>query len=509
MAVFLNVYTISAFLSLGVALIGFDISSVSGVLGTHQYKEFYGNPQGALQGVITGAMAAGSFVSALFAGALGDRFSRKITIHAGIVLWCIGSVIQSASTDVGMLIAGRVISGLCIGLTASLIPTYQAEIAPHKIRGRIVSFQSLAGAMGIMVQYFIQYGCSFIDSEAAFRVPWAVQSVPAVILFIGLFWFPRSPRWLASRGRWDEVLRVLALLRTADGDINDPFVLAEYKEIEDRVRLDELEEQSSSIFELISPKVRKRVFLGMAIQIWSQLTGINIMMYYVVYILEAAGVSNVLLSSSYQYIINVVMTIPAILWVDKWGRRPCLLLGALSMAVCLFIVGGLLKGFGQPNPVPFQPTNRVVKDHPAVSRTILAASCIAVGSFAISWGPISWIYQAEVVPLRVRARSVAISTSSNWAFNFALAIVVPVLLRSIGWAMFILFALFDIMAFIHVWVAAPETKQRTLEEMDEIFEHGPPLWRSFAASRATNKLDILARDIELGNMTIHPGLHDS
>ncbi|KAK9489751.1 general substrate transporter [Lipomyces doorenjongii] len=459
----LNVYTISAFLSLGVALIGFDISSVSGVLGTHQDMEFYGNPQGALQGVITGAMAAGSFVRALFAADI-SRFSRKLTIHAGLVLWCIGSAVQSASTGVGMLIAGRVVFGLCIGLTASLVPTYHAEIAPHKIRGRIVSFQSLAGAMGIMVQYFIQY------------VPWTVQSVPAVILLIGLFWFPRSPRWLASKARWDEVLNVLARLRTANNDISDPFALAEYKEIEDRVRLDELEEQSKSIFDLLSPKVRKRVFLGMAIQIWSQLTGINIMMYYVVYILEAAGVSDVLLKASFQYTINVVMTIPAIL--------PCLLLGALAMACCLFVIGGLLRGYGQPNPVPFQPTNRVVMDHPAVRRTILAASCIA--------GRISWIYQAEVVPLRVRARSVAISTSCC-----------PVLLRSIGGAIFFLFALFDVVAFIHVLFAAPETKQRTLEEMDEIFEHGPLLYGSFAASRATNKLDRLARDIELGILIIH------
>ncbi|KAK9489548.1 general substrate transporter [Lipomyces doorenjongii] len=501
-----NVYTISAFLSVGVALIGFDISSMSGVLGTHQYRDFYGNPLGARQGAITGAMAAGSFVSALFAGILGDRFGRKITIQVGLLLWCIGSVVQSTSNGVAMLVAGRVISGLCIGLTASLIPTYQSEIAPHKIRGRIVSFQSLAGAMGIMIQYFIQYGCSFINSEAAFRVPWAIQAGPAVILFVGLFWFPRSPRWLASKGRWEEVLRVLARLRTANNDVNNAFVLAEYKEIEDRVRLDLLDVPSNSIRDLFSGKMRRRVFLGMAIQIWSQLTGINIMMYYIVYILEAAGIRNVLLASSAQYIINVVMTIPAILWVDKWGRRPSLLVGAVSMAFWLFLIGGLLKAYGEPNPIPNQPTTWIVVDHPAVSRAILAGSCITVGSFAISWGPISWIYQAEVVPLRVRARSVALSTASNWAFNFVLAVFVPLLLRSISWVMFFLFGSFDIAAFIHVWVAAPETKQRTLEEMDEIFEHGEqkPLWKSFIATRPTNKFDMLAKDIQMGKLTVHP-----
>ncbi|KAK9490462.1 hypothetical protein V1508DRAFT_451725 [Lipomyces doorenjongii] len=164
--------------------------------------------------------------------------------------------------------------------------------------------------------------------------------------------------------------------------------------------------------------MRRRVFLGMAIQIWSQLTGINIMMYYIVYILESAGIRNVLLASSAQYIINVAMTIPAILWVDKWGRRPSLLVGAVSMAFWLFLIGGLLKAYSEPNPIPNPPTTWIVVDHPAVSRAILAGSCITVGSFAISWGPVSWIYQAEVVPLHVRARSVALSTASNWAFNF-------------------------------------------------------------------------------------------
>ncbi|KAK9481962.1 general substrate transporter, partial [Lipomyces starkeyi] len=145
---------------------------------------------------------------------------------------------------------------------------------PRKIRGRVVALKQSALAWVILIQYFIQYGCSFLDSQVAFRLPWAIQALPAIVLFTGLFWFPRSPQWLASKDHWEQVLRVLAFLCTPNCDISDPLVLAEYKEIEEQIRA-EREEESASYRELFGKKMRKRLFLGIAIQAWSQLTGIN------------------------------------------------------------------------------------------------------------------------------------------------------------------------------------------------------------------------------------------
>lgn len=397
-----------------------------------------------------------------------------------------------------MLVIGRVVSGLCVGLTSSVVPIYQSEIAPRKIRGRVVSLQQFAITWGILIQYFIQYGFSFVNSQAAFRAPWALQIFPALILFVGLFWFPRSPRWLASKDRWDEALNVLAFLRTPDSDINHPLVLAEYKEIEDQIRF-EREEESSSFRELFSKRMRKRVILGCAIQMWSQLCGINALMYYIVYILESAGVSNTLLASSIQYIVNMVMTIPSILWTDSWGRRPTLLIGAITMGFWLFIAGGLLRHYGTENPKPNQSYTWVIIGHDSATRAIQACAYLTVASFAISWGPISWMYPPEIMPLRIRAKAVSLATATNWASNFALGLAVPPLLRAIQWRLFFIFASFNIIAFLHVWFLAPETKQRTLEEMDEVFEHGDPLWKTFTGVKDTGRLDIMARAIELGN----------
>ncbi|KAK9311055.1 general substrate transporter [Lipomyces starkeyi] len=497
----LNVYTISAFVALGGVLFGFDIASISGIIDTDQYKNYYGNPLGTRQGLITSAMAAGSLIGALSSGILGDQLSRKMAIQFGTIFWCIGAVVQSASNGIGMLIAGRAIAGLCMGLTSALVPIYQSEIAPRKIRGRIMSLQPMAISWGLTTQYFIEYGCSFIESAAAFRIPWAIQTIPAMILFIGLFWLPRSPRWLASKDRWDEVLRVLAFLRTATGDINDPLVLAEYREIEDQIRF-EREQESNSFRELLSKKMRRRVFLAMAIQMWTQLSGGNVLNYYIVYVFQATGVSNPRLAASFHYLIIVVMTMSVFLWADKWGRRPILLVGAITMGFWLFVIGGLFMRYGESNPIPNQPYTWIIIDHPNVSRSIQACSYLLSATFSASWGPVSWIYPPEVVPLRIRAKSMSLAYATNWITNYAVGTSVPPLLRSIRWGLFFMFGSFDIAAAITVWVAAPETKLRTLEEMDEIFEHGKPLWKSFLNWQESNELDMRAYDIEIGALTI-------
>jgi MFS family permease len=178
-----------------------------------------------------------------------------------------------------MLCAGRVIAGLCVGIASSIVPVYQSEIAPKEIRGRIVSLQQWAITWGILIQYFIQYGAAQVGGgpndpnqpESAFRIPWGIQMIPAFILLIGLFFFPYSPRWLASQDRWEEAIKVLASLH-GGGDVNHPKVLAEYQEIEDALRF-EREEALSSFKALTQPRIFKRVLLGMSIQMWSQLCG--------------------------------------------------------------------------------------------------------------------------------------------------------------------------------------------------------------------------------------------
>ncbi|KAL7276952.1 high affinity glucose transporter [Rhizina undulata] len=503
-----NIYAICAFAAIGGGLFGFDISSMSGVLGTNAYKNYFNNPQGSRQGGITAAMPAGSLVGALASSYLGDYFGRKVAIQIGAAIWIIGAIIQAASQNVGMLVAGRIIAGLCVGITSSLVPVYQSEIAPKEIRGRVVSLQQWAITWGILIQYFIQYGASFYGGgpnainqpPPAFRIPWGIQAIPAAILIVGLFWFPKSPRWLASKDRWNEALKVLADVH-GGGDINNPKVLAEYQEIEEVIRF-EREEAISSYAELAKPKILKRVILGMSIQMWSQLCGMNVMMYYIVYVMEGAGINDPLLTAAIQYIINVVMTVPAIMWMDKWGRRPTLLLGSFGMMTWLFISGSIQGAFGQRDTDPSSAVTWIMVNKETQAKAVIACSYLFVATFAISWGPVSWTMPAEVFPNKVRAKAVSLSTASNWAWNCGLAFAVPPLLRSINWKMYMIFAAFNGAAFIHMFLTAPETKGKTLEEMDDVFDSGVPPWRTQPQG---SRLDNLQRDIEAGNLKVSVG----
>ncbi|KKK19664.1 hypothetical protein P175DRAFT_0426692 [Aspergillus ochraceoroseus IBT 24754] len=506
---FYNVYFLCGFITLGGGLFGFDISSMSGVLGTAAYTNYFQVGSGQYkQGGITCAMPFGSLVGALFSSFLADKYSRVTAIQCSSILWIIGSILMCASNGIALLVVGRVIAGLCVGIASAMVPVYQAEVAPKEIRGRVISLQQWAITWGILIQYFIQYGASNIDggpsnptqSTAAFRIPWGIQIVPGVILFCGLFFFPKSPRWLASKDRWDECIQVLARLH-GNGDINHPKVLAEYKEIQDALAL-ERAQTSTSYQELIKPRIVKRVILGMSLQMWSQLCGMNVMMYYIVYIMQSTGTGSPLLTASIQYILNTALTLPAILFLDKFGRRPAILIGFFMQAIFLYIEGGLQAGFGSRNDFSDPSLDAIswtVKDHPAVGKAIIALSYLFVCSFATTIGPTSWTYPAEIYPAKVRAKAVSLATASNWVWNCLLALFVPPLLWSINWKMYMIFAAFNTAAFVHMFLTAPETKGFTLEEMDEVFDSGLPAWRRLDK---TSRLDQMEKDIAEGNLKV-------
>ncbi|CAK7215991.1 high affinity glucose transporter [Sporothrix bragantina] len=506
-----SIYFICGFAAIGGGLFGFDISSMSGVLGTQAYKRYFHNPLSYRQGAITASMPAGSLAGSLLSSFIADRYSRKVAIQFSCLLWILGSIIQCASVNIGMLCTGRVIAGLCVGIASSIVPVYQSEIAPKEIRGRVVSLQQWAITIGILIQYFIQYGAAQVGGgptdpnqpTAAFRIPWGIQIVPAVILFAGLFFFPYSPRWLASKDRWEEAIQVLAHLH-GNGDVNHPKVLAQYQEIEEALRF-EREQAESSFKALVEPRMLKRVVLGMSIQMWSQLCGMNIMMYYIVYIMEGANIASPLTTASIQYVINVVLTLPAIFFLDKIGRRPALVVGAFFMMTWLFISGALQQYYGQPNTDETRNSTNsdiswIVLDNRPVSSAIVACSYLFVATFATTWGPTSWTYPAEIYPSRIRAKAVSLATASNWFWNMVLAFGVPPLLWNISYKMYYIFAAFNGASFIHMLLTAPETKGYTLEEMDEVFDSGVPAWKRYKKS---TRLEDLERDIAAGNLKIN------
>lgn len=467
-----NPYIVGSFACIGGGLFGLDISSMSGVLTNDSWKEQYGFPNSDAQGGIVASMPAGSLFGALACTRLADVLGRKKTIQLSGVIWVIGSILQCASVNIAMLVVGRVIAGFAVGMASATVPLYQGEITAPHIRGRMISLQQWSITWGILLQYFVQFGCSYINGNASFRIPWGVQMIPAIILSVGMIWFPESPRWLIDHGREAEALEILAEVH-GHGDPNNELVQLEFTEIKGQVTF-EKQYGAKSYKDLLAKGVMRRVMLGTSLQAWSQLTGMNIMMYYITYVFMGAGLTGRrgnLIASSVQYVLNVLFTVPAIIYIDRWGRRPMLIIGLLLMGFFLFLVGGLQSMYGDWADVD---GSRVwlIDGHDSITKGVIVCSYLFVCSFAITMGPVSWTYPAEIFPMRVRAKAVSLSTAANWVMNCVLAYAVPPALSSISYKTYYIFGGFNFAALVHIIFMFPETAGRTLEEVEEVFSQG-------------------------------------
>ncbi|KAK7202729.1 general substrate transporter [Myxozyma melibiosi] len=477
---FYNPYMVAFSATIGGMLFGFDVSSVSAFVDNATYKKYFNYPDSTEQGGITASMAGGSFVGSLAAGKLSDTIGRKYSIQVGSLIWIVGAAIQCSSQNRAQLVCGRLIAGIAIGICSSQVPVYLAELAPKKIRGRLVGLFQWAVTWGILIMFYVSYGCTFIDGPASFRTAWGIQMVPGAVLFGTLFFFPESPRWLASNDRWEESIDIIRHVQGNYGQEDTDEVRLEIEELKEAVRIDQLS-AGVTYFDLFKKGSRLRTFVGVTAQIWQQLTGMNVMMYYVVYTFEMAGYTGNtgLVSSSIQYVINMVMTVPALLFIDRWGRRPLLIFGAISQCIWLFAVSGLMAQYGHYVDSLDGNTNiRWSVPDKTAAKAIIACNYLFVASFAMTWGPGIWLYVSEIFPMRQRAVGNGFCGAWNWIFNFGIAFFVPPAFTNIQWRTYLIFAVFCICMAIHVFFMFPETMGKTLEEVDIIWEENIAPWKS-------------------------------
>ncbi|KAE8415176.1 general substrate transporter [Aspergillus pseudocaelatus] len=474
-----NIYVLAAFGTIGGALFGFDVSSMSAWIGTKQYLDYFNSPDSNLQGGITASMSAGSFAGAIAAGWISDIVGRRMSLMIASVIWIIGAVLQLSAQNVAHLVVGRVVSGLSVGITSSQVCVYLAELAPARIRGRIVGIQQWAIEWGILIMYLISYGCGKgIAGPASFRVAWGIQAVPGLILLLALPFFPESPRWLASKERWEESLDTLAMLH-GNGDRNDPVVQVEWEEVQEAVRIAH-EAKDVTFLALFGPKVWVRTMCGVSVQVWQQLLGGNVAMYYVVYIFSMAGMDNnaTLYSSAIQYVIFLVTTGVVLPYIDRIGRRFLLLSGAVACMILHYAIAGVMASYGNPVDQIDGNANLRWEIKGAPGKAVIALSYIFVGVYGLTWAPAAWIYASEVFPLKYRAKGVGLSAAGNWIFNFALAYFVAPAFTNIKWKTYIIFGVFCTVMTFHVFFLYPETARRSLEEIDIMFESNVKPWQS-------------------------------
>lgn len=500
-----NTYFVAMIATVGGMLFGFDISSMSAIVGTTQYLNYFDNPHGIIQGAIGSSLAAGSVVGSLIAGPISNKWGRRDSIFFACFWWLIGTAVQVSCKDFGQLIAGRVLNGVCVGITSSQVPVYLAEIAKHDKRGSIIVIQQLAIEWGIFIMFFAGYGCSFISGPASFRTAWAIQFIPAVGLMLGLPFLPRSPRWLAKVGRTEEAIKTLADIQ-ANGNQNDPMVVAEWEEIWTVLMAEREALQGWRKF--FYNGMWKRTLAGMSVQAWQQLSGANVMTYYVVYVFQMAGLTgNInLISSGVQYALFIIFTTVMFFFIDKTGRRPLLIYGAIGMGICQFVVGGLMGKYGKlvPGGVGNPPNaNVVIEVQGAPAHTIIAFCYILIIIYALTLAPVAWVYAAEVWSLETRATGMSLAAVANWLFNWALGLFVPPALRNITYKLFIIFGVLCFGAAVQAWLTYPETCGKTLEEIELLFSKDAPYaWKTKpGGSRIDAEIErVIARKVDGGDM---------
>jgi sugar porter (SP) family MFS transporter len=491
----LKAYLMCAFASFGGIFFGFDSGYISGVMGMNYFIHlFTGIPipgSGATQAekdaftlpawkksLITSILSAGTFFGALIAGDLADWFGRRTTIIAGCFIFIIGVILQTASTGLGLLVAGRLVAGFGVGFVSAIIILYMSEIAPRKVRGALVSGYQFCITIGILLASCVDYATQNRMDTGSYRIPIAIQMLWAIILATGIFLLPESPRYFVRKGNLEQAAHVLTRLRGEPE--GSEYIQQELAEI---VANNEYEmsviPQGSYLKTWLScftgglriPSSNlRRTILGTSLQMMQQWTGINFIFYFgTTFFQELGTISNPFLIGLVTTLVNVCSTPVSFYIIERFGRRTILIYGALGMLICEFLVGIIGVTAGRESQ----------HNSSAVSAQI-AFICIYIFFFATTWGPGAWVLIGEIFPLPIRSRGVGLSTASNWLWNCIIAVITPYMVgknkgeANLGSRVFFVWGSLCTACFVYAYVLIPETKGLSLEQVDRMLEETTP-----------------------------------
>jgi sugar porter (SP) family MFS transporter len=433
----LYVYWVSLVAATSGLLFGYDIAVINGAL-------LFLRQQFGLSEVQTefaaSALLVGCVLGAAIGGWLSDRLGRRITLRLCALLFALSAVGAAIPGNLTEFAAARFAGGVAIGTASVLAPLYIAEVSPARIRGRLVALNQMAIVTGILLAYFANWVLSF-QGESSWRWMFATAAVPSAFFFVALFFVPESPRWLVEKGRDEEARAVLAR-------VSDPNEVEAIKAA--------IAEESGTLADLLQPGFRRAFWLAVALAVLQQWTGINSVLFYGSFILKdyvgGQGDSSAIGANVLIGAVNCLSTIVALAWIDKYGRKPLLIGSAAGLGLSLSALAFVFL---------LQPPPGVL----VVGLMLAAAACFAVGL-----GPVVWVLLSEVFPTKIRGRAMGIATVSLWVACTVLTMTFLSISRRLGPSgAFGLYAGFN---FLTVWIVfrfAPETKGRTLEEIEEFW----------------------------------------
>ncbi len=448
------IWTISVIAAMGGLLFGYDWVVIGGAKPF--FERYFALADPALRGWANSCALVGCLIGAMIAGALSDRFGRKRLLIASAMVFVATSIGNGLAASFPVFVLWRIAGGTAIGMASNLSPMYIAEVAPARMRGRLVSVNQLTIVIGILLAQFINWSLvrglpqgasdAFIRSswfgQSAWRWMFGLTAVPAFLFFIGMLFVPESPRWLAKNGKPGRARKVLSRLGGPE------YADAALTEIEDTLAG---ETEKVSFRALLDRRMRRVLMIGIVLAVFQQWCGINVIFNYAEEIFRAAGydIASVLGNIAWTGSVNLVFTFVALGVVDRRGRRPLMLIGAAGLAVIYTALGlGYAAG---------------VKGLP-----MLLLVLAAIGCYGMSLAPVTWVVISEIFPNRIRGAAVAVATTSLWAACFILTYTFPLLNKNLGPAgTFWVYAGICLAGFAFILKRLPETKGKSLEEIEK------------------------------------------
>jgi len=441
--------------TLGGLLFGYDTAVISGAEKSVQAYLITSLGLGSLaHGATISSALIGCIIGGMISGLLASKMGRKKALMLAAVLFFISALgsgypealfFKRGEPTMGLLYMFnfyRIIGGIGVGLASAICPMYIGEVAPADIRGRLVSINQFAIIFGMLVVYFVNYGIAhgktieFIN-ETGWRWMFVSEAIPAAIFGILLFFVPETPRYLALTNQDTKALEILTKING----------LQQAKLIMNDIRKS-VEAASEKLFAF----GKVVIAIGILLSVFQQFVGINVALYYAPRIFESMGAAKdaSMLQTVVMGLVNVIFTVIAILTVDKYGRKPLLMIGSVGMAIGMFAIGALafMKVIG-------------------ISTLVFIV--IYTASFMMSWGPICWVLISEIFPNKIRGRAIAIAVASQWAANYFISSTYPAMMEFSGGVTYCFYGVMSLLSFIFVWKMVPETKGKTLEEMEGLW----------------------------------------
>jgi sugar porter (SP) family MFS transporter len=457
---------VSIIATTGFLLFGYDQGVMSGIISAEPFNDYFPETKdnATWQGFVTAIYEIGCLLGAISILMFGDTIGRRRGMILGAAIMILGVIIQVTpvigSKATAQFIIGRTITGVGNGINTSTIPTYQAECSKTTNRGLLICIEGGVIAFGTLIAYWLDYGCTYGPPNLTWRFPIAFQIVFGLVVLLGPIWLPESPRWLLTKDRHEEAVKVIAALRGLG--IDDEQTKLEATIITDSIRASGQKGGTTSYRALFTggkTQHFRRMMLGATSQLFQQIGGCNAVIYYFPILFETSIVQGnhnlALLLGGVNMVVYSIFATTSWFIIERAGRRNLFLIGTVGQCLSMVLVFACL-----------------------IPGTTAAAKGAAVGLFTYiaffgaTWLPLPWLYPAEVNPIRTRAKANAVSTCTNWLFNFAVVMITPVMLDNIGWATYLVFAVINACFLPCIYFFYPETKQRSLEEIDLIFAKG-------------------------------------